>query len=162
MDNGLAHDVTQQDVDLEQFGILLTETARVWRSRLDAKLRPLGLSQAKWVALFQIDRGGEGMSQKTLAERLAIEGPTMVGLLDRLAKDGWIERRTAIKDRRSKEVHLTEQARQALSAITQAAREMRGELLVDIPREDLVRCMQVLALVRQRAETQYMEDRNDR
>ena len=153
----MVNQTTSHEVDLEQFGILLTETARVWRSRLDEKLRPLGLSQAKWVALFQIDRGGEGMSQKALAERLAIEGPTMVGLLDRLAKDGWIERRAAAKDRRSKEIYLTDQARQALSAIAEAAREMRGELLVDIPRVDLVGCMQVLGLVRQRAEQQRME-----
>lgn len=145
-------DASRRDVDLAQFGILLTETARLWRARLDERLRPLGLSQAKWVTLFQIDRGGEGMSQKNLAERLAIEGPTMVGLLDRLAKDGWIERRTTSKDRRSKEVYLTEQAREVLSAITQAAQEMRSELLADIPHDDLVTCMQVLATVRQRAE----------
>lgn len=147
MDNG-----SRQEMDLAQFGILLTETARVWRARLDERLRPLGLSQAKWVTLFQIDRGGEGMSQKNLAERLAIEGPTMVGLLDRLARDGWIERRTTSKDRRSKEIYLTEQAREVLSAITQAAQEMRSELLAGISHDDLVACMQVLATIRQRAE----------
>ena len=83
----------------ETFAMLLGEVSRDWRRRLDERLKPLGLSQAKWRALLHLSFG-DGISQRELSERIGIEGPTLVGLLDRLAKDGYIERRESRDDRR--------------------------------------------------------------
>ena len=74
-------------------GALLGETGRAWRYRLDQRLKPLGLSQAKWITLLKLAGAEDGMTQKELAERLGIESPTLARLLDRMAADGWIERR---------------------------------------------------------------------
>lgn len=128
----------------ESFGLLLAETARVWRSKLDQRLRPLGLSQAQWVALVHLSRAQEAITQRELAERVGIEGPTLVRLLDRMSRDGWIERRESSRDRRSKTVHLTERARAILSEIYAVAAQLRGELLRDVPAAQLKVCGDVL------------------
>jgi MarR family transcriptional regulator for hemolysin len=138
--------------NLENFGILLAETARTWRHRLDQRLKPLGLSQARWVVILVLNRYGDGITQTELAERAGIEGPTLVRLLDRMAEDGWIERRVSPTDRRAKTVHLMPQAQAVTVQIKQVARKLRQELLADVPQADLLQVMQVLEGVKRRAE----------
>lgn len=139
--------------DPSRFGAALAETARVWRMRLDQRLRPLGLSQAKWRALLNLARDGEGMTQKALAERLGIEGPSLVGLLDRLAADGWVERLVCPQDRRVRRIYLTAKARSTLEEIEAVATQLRRELFGDIPEEELRRCQEVLRRIRDKAES---------
>ena len=86
-----------------EFGLLLFGTARAWRTRLDQRLRPLGLSQGKWRTLIHLSQGGNKLTQKEIADRMGIEEPTLAGLLDRLQEDGWIEaarvaQRSAVQD----------------------------------------------------------------
>jgi len=132
----------------EYFGQLLGETARLWRSALDRRLAPLGLSRAQWQVLLHVVRSDEGLSQKELARRVGVEAPTLVGLLDRMARSGWIERTPCGHDRRSKIVHLTEHARGLIDRIEAIAAEVRGELLRDHDRDELECCMRVLGHIR--------------
>lgn len=136
----------------DQLGRTLWETARAWRNRLDQRLRPLGLSQAKWQALLQISRGGEGMTQTALAQRLGVEGPTLVRLLDRLARDGWIERRPCRDDRRARLIYLTPRSHETLQRIEAVAVQLRRELVHGIPEEDVLRCLDVLRRIRAQAD----------
>ncbi|HQU15813.1 MAG: MarR family winged helix-turn-helix transcriptional regulator [Gammaproteobacteria bacterium] len=136
----------------DNFGAHLGETARAWRNRLNQRLKPLGLSQAKWLVLLKLSHGGDGMVQKELAERIGVEGPTLVGLLDRMTRDGWIVRRDSRADRRSKTVHLTEQANAVTREIEAVAAKLRRELLADIPAEQLQCCQDVLQRIRNKAE----------
>jgi len=121
----------------ETFARLLGETGRIWRTRLDERLKPLGLSQAKWLALLYLHRGGDGMTQTQLAAGLGIEGATLTSLLDRLGRDGYVSRRESAHDRRSKTVHLTPAALGTIRKITAVAAQLRGELLAGISTRDL-------------------------
>lgn len=135
-------------------GVVATvhETARALRLKLDQRLRPYGFTQATWRAIFAIHRAGEGITQKALADRLGIEGPTVVRLLDRLASDGWVERRSCPEDRRSNRLYLLAPARQALAQIDAAAAQLRREILAGIPADDIRHCRQVLETIKARVE----------
>lgn len=52
----------------------------------------------------------EGLLPSELADKTAQDRATITGLLDRLEKEGWIERRPDEKDRRSLRVYLTADA----------------------------------------------------
>jgi len=140
------------DSDIERIGFLLAATARAWRTKLDQRLRPLGLSMGKWTTLAHLARGGDKLTQKEIAARVGIEEPTLAGILDRLQEDGWIARKSHTQDRRCKTIHLQERASTVLGKIFQAAQQLRHELLVEIPRSDLETCIRVLAQIRERAE----------
>lgn len=135
---------------IEQFGMQLAETARIWRNKLDQRLKPLGLSQAKWVVLLHLSRCDSDVTQKELAQKVSIEGPTLVGLLDRLSADGLVERRESPTDRRSKTVHLTDHGAGVIQQITRVARDLRNELFKGIDTTELQRCMQTLEMLRHR------------
>lgn len=137
---------------INEFGLVLFGTARAWRTKLDQRLRPLGLTQGKWRTLMHLSCGGDKLTQKEIAERMGIEGPTLAGLLNRLEGDGWITRQESLNDRRCKTVHLQRRSQSVLDRIFSAAHELREELLHDVPLEDLATCLRVLTQIRERAE----------
>jgi MarR family transcriptional regulator for hemolysin len=138
--------------NIDELGLVLFGTARAWRTRLDQRLRPLGLSQGKWRTLIHLSLGGNKLTQKEIAERMGIEGPTLAGLLDRLQDDGWIERRCSARDRRCKIVHLQRRSKAVLDKIFNTAHDLRRELIADIPQRDLETCIRVLGQIRAKAE----------
>jgi MarR family transcriptional regulator for hemolysin len=138
--------------NLSELGLVLFGTARAWRTKLDQRLRPLGLSQGKWRTLMHLSQGGNRLTQKEIAERMGIEGATLAGLLDRLENDGWVERRDSARDRRCKTVHLQRRSKSVLDKIFNAAHDLRTELIQDISQRDLETCIRVLSKIREKAE----------
>ncbi len=138
----------------QELGLVLFSTARLWRTKLDQRLRPLGLSQGKWRTLIHLSQGGDKLTQKEIAERMDIEEPTLAGLLKRLEEDGWVKREESPNDRRCKIVHLQRRSKAVLEKIFSTAHDLRDELLCDLPSRDLDTCMRVLTRIREKAEAQ--------
>jgi MarR family transcriptional regulator for hemolysin len=128
-------------IDPETIGPVLGGTARAWRLKLDERLKPMGLSQAKWRTLLHLSVAPGPLTQAEIAARLGIEEPTLVTLLHRLESGGWVTRRSSSYDRRCKMVHLGRRARRVIA-----------QLLADIPASQLRTCISVLVRIRDRAE----------
>jgi MarR family transcriptional regulator for hemolysin len=138
--------------DGETFGQLLHGTARAWRQKLDERLRPMGLSQAKWRTLMHLSLAEEALTQAEIAGRLGVEESTVVTLLHRLEREDWITRTNSPRDRRCKMVLLGQRARRVIAQINATAEKLRHELLADVPASDIETSMKVLTRIRQRAE----------
>jgi MarR family transcriptional regulator for hemolysin len=136
----------------ETFGQLLHGTARAWRQKLDQRLKPMGLSQAKWRTLMHLSIAPEALTQAEIAARLGVEEPTVVALLHRLEREAWITRTNSPHDRRCKMVLLGRRAQRVIAQINATADKLRHELLAEITHSDLKTCMKVLGRVRDRAE----------
>jgi MarR family transcriptional regulator, transcriptional regulator for hemolysin len=134
----------------QSFGPLLGGTARAWRLKLDQRLKPMGLSQARWRTLLHLARAEQPLTQSQIAARLGVEEPTLATLLHRLEAEGWVMRKTASHDRRCKTVHLQRRAQRVIDRINTTALKLRRELTEDIPPHDMQVCMRVLARVRER------------
>ncbi len=136
----------------ETLGPLVSDLARVWRARLDQRLKPMGLSQVQWRVLLLLARVRETMVQRELAERIGVEGPTLVQLLDRMARRGWIVRKPSSHDRRCKTVHLTPKARHVVRDIRRVTQAFRAELFTVVSPADLAQCSRTLEALLTRAE----------
>ncbi|MGH8127345.1 MAG: MarR family winged helix-turn-helix transcriptional regulator [Gammaproteobacteria bacterium] len=119
---------------------------------MNARLAELGLSQAKWTALLLLGKHPEGIVQRDLACHMDIECASLVGLLDRMAADGWIERRPCEADRRANLVFLSDKSTDTLEEIRRVATEVARDLLGDIPAADLKACQRVLDIILDRAQ----------
>jgi MarR family transcriptional regulator, transcriptional regulator for hemolysin len=137
--------------DQYRFSALLQEAARLWRQRLDRRLKHLGLSQSQWVVLLKVP--ATGLTQTVLADAVGVEGPTLVGLLDRLERNGWIERGVCQEDRRAKRVMLTPKAKATRAAVRKIASGLRREVLAGIDEARVEQCTAVLSEIRQRLES---------
>lgn len=133
-----------------RLGLRLAEVSRLWRLALDARLRPLGLSTARWVALVNLAAHPEGMTQNALALRVGIKGPTLVRQLDQLEADGWVERRDSPHDRRVKLVFMTPKAKPALKSISAVGRRLRAELLEGVEEAEIHACIALLDHLKER------------
>ena len=113
----------------ERFALALHTTARRWRNRLDRRLKFLGLSQAGWMTITSVAKIGKPMSQTELATAVGVEGATMVTMLDRLVRDGLVERQPSPTDRRIKLISLTEAGKAIFGKVCTEADLYRDELL---------------------------------
>lgn len=134
-----------------QFALLLKDIFRLWRTEINRRLEPLGLSQAQWQPLLMLYRCGKPMTQAELAIGIDVESPTLVRLLDRLGEKGWIERRPCPGDRRAHHVHLTPQAQRLCEQIVGIVDQTRAELLEGASEAELKRCVELLGRLKQRA-----------
>lgn len=103
---------SDHDADPGIFLFVMTRTARHWRRELDEILAHYGLTEARTRPLIYIDRIGNGLRQKDLAQELEIEGSSLVRLLDSLERSGLIKRKVGKDDRRERRLYLTPQGRE--------------------------------------------------
>ena len=78
----------------------------------NSELSGTGLTYRQAQVLICLEAQGE-MTQNELAAQLQIKPPTIVPILDRMEKDGWIKRLSSAKDRRKKIVQQTKKAASA-------------------------------------------------
>src|SRR3984885_13020602 len=92
----------------ERFSDALHSTSRSWRQAVDRRLKHLGVSQASWMTIAIAAKARSSLSQSELADKLGVEGATMVAMVDRLVKAGLVARHPCPNDRRINRVIITE------------------------------------------------------
>ena len=98
--------------DDEYIGYVLSDVARLIRTVFDRRVRGIGLTRAQWLVLTRLYRR-PGASQTELADMLEIDRASAGRMIDRMQKNGWVERRADSEDRRINRLYLTEDARRA-------------------------------------------------
>ena len=84
------------------------------------------------------------LSQSELADRLAVEGATMVAMIDRLVKAGLVNREASTTDRRVKRVILTPAGMKIYEKVKAEAVALRRDLLADIDQKKLLIATELL------------------
>jgi MarR family transcriptional regulator for hemolysin len=128
----------------ERFSNALHGTARSWRQAIDRRLKFLGVSQASWMTIAVAAKAHRPLSQSELADRLAVEGATMVAMIDRLVKSGLVTRELSTTDRRIKRVIVTEAGYRLYGKVKAEAAAVRKELLAKIDPVNLETATRVL------------------
>ena len=139
----------RQDWSEPTLGFLVHDVARLLRKRLEQRARAagIGLTRAQWQTLAYLARS-EGINQVTLAQLLDIEPITLVRLIDRLEAIGLVERRPDPRDRRQRNLFLTEKAWPELARIKALGAEVREEALAGVGAAERERLMDSLARVK--------------
>src|SRR5271170_6742411 len=138
----------------ERFSGALHNTSRAWRQALDRRLKYLGLSQASWMTIAVAAKAREPLSQSELADRLAVEGATMVAMVDRLVKAGLVNREPSTTDRRVKRVVLTAAGLAIYEKVKAEASALRRELLANTEPKKLLAATELLEAVQEIIDTQ--------
>lgn len=124
-------------VEGDMFGHVLMNLSRHWRRLLDVRLAELGLTDATWVPLFHLYVSGDGISQKALAHRVALDSSTLVRVLDVLETRQLVTRKTDAHDRRSKRLWLTDAGHAAIADVRAKLATVEAVLLQDMPAADV-------------------------
>ena len=111
-------------------------TSRALEQALNEELAPHGITYRQCQVIGWLALEGD-LSQSQLAERLRVEASTLVGLLDRMEKAGWIRRQPSPKDRRIKLVQPTPQVKPVWAKITECGRKVRARASQGLSEQEL-------------------------
>jgi MarR family transcriptional regulator for hemolysin len=128
----------------ERFTGALHNASRAWRQALDRRLKYLGVSQASWMTIAVAAKAPAPLSQSELADRLGVEGATMVAMVDRLVKAGLVIREPSTTDRRVKRVVLTQAGNLLYDKLRIEATAFRKELLAKMDPKALLIATELL------------------
>lgn len=120
----------------ESMGYWICSTSHAFRRALNTELEKEGITFRQWEVLAWIAFEG-GLSQVELADRLGIEAPTLVGILDRMERDGWLDRYSCPNDRRRKRIRATEKVESVWAKMVDCARRVRATARAGLSEEEL-------------------------
>lgn len=141
----------------ERFAHALHSTARAWRMAVDRRLKDLGVSQAGWMTIAVAARASAPLSQTELANRLGVEGSTMVAMIDRLVRDGLLERQASPGDRRVRLVVLTPAGEKMYGRVKKEGEALRRELMAGVDPAKLLIATELLEHLEKGANNAVLE-----
>lgn len=104
-------------------------------------------SAPRYLGLLCVIQANPGQSQSRLAEAIALKRSSLVPILDRLEREGLVERKATENDRRSNTVWLTEQGDTVVAALLREAARHEETLCQDLSpeqRESLISSLDII------------------
>ncbi len=128
---------------MERLGKLLVFTAKSARARLEQVLDEHGASMPHFIMLAALHEWPD-LSQRELADRVGINGPTVTHHLDRFEQDGLITRTPDAHDRRVTRVALTTKGERRHTVLSHVADRSDAELQAFLGERDAASLRRIL------------------
>ncbi|GAA0077047.1 MarR family transcriptional regulator [Clostridium sp. CTA-5] len=117
------------------YGHNVNQLGRNFTKKLNEKISPLGLYSSQWGIVLYLHKKGQ-CTQIELCKYLGVEAPTITRTLARMEKMGLVVR-TEGKDKREKNIKLTEKANEEFSKWYEEAISVELEATTNISEEEL-------------------------
>ena len=117
-------------------GHWVCKTSHALKRALSACLADEGMTFRQWEVLAWLSVNGD-LSQAELADCMNIEPHTLAGVLRRMERDGWLERRCSPTDRRRNTIHPTDKAEEAWLRAVQCCQQVRSQAVSGLSREEI-------------------------
>lgn len=118
-------------------GFTVNITAKAFQKALDLELRKnVGVTLSQWrvisMLVFQ-----PGLTQKEIADKVGIEGATLVPVIDKMEKEGLLKRKPDSKDRRVNRIYLSTKANSLWNSMIECALRIRKISTKDIAEDQI-------------------------
>ena len=123
---------------------MLKLSAKNWEKAADIEIQQrFGLSGAKWKVIAVLSLK-EGITQKQIADMAFVEAPTLVPVIDKMEKEGFLIRKADPSDRRNNLIFMTKKSIDIVDPIIDCILEMRNMGLNKISKKDMETAKKVL------------------
>jgi len=102
-----------------------------------------GLAGSKWKIIVVLSLK-EGITQKHIADMAFVEAPTLVPVIDKMEKEGYLTRQSDPKDRRNNLIFMTKKSKDIVDPIIDCILEIRNMGLNKISKKDMEIAKKVL------------------
>src|SRR6476661_9473288 len=128
-----------QKFDFENsIGFIINRTAKMLIQAFDQELRKeIGITFGQWKIIITLVNNDDGLTQKEIADKLGLEGPTLIPIIDKLEKDGFVTRMVDKNDRRNNRIFLTKKSFDFLNSMINCGENIKRILLKDISDVDI-------------------------
>jgi DNA-binding MarR family transcriptional regulator len=131
---------------LRNFGFLMKDISRLHSKNFERHALGLNMTMAQCKVLAHLERN-EGVSQVKLAELTDTDPMTLVRILDRMERDGWVERRAHPGDRRARQLFLKKAVLPVVQEMWRIADRARAEALAGLSAADREQLLGLLSRV---------------
>ncbi|MEF8792077.1 MarR family winged helix-turn-helix transcriptional regulator [Thiohalorhabdus sp.] len=131
----------------ESLGFVINHLARLLATDLADHLRPHEVTIGQYPLLLALWEE-EGITQTGLSLRLNIEPATTTNTLNRMERDGLVERQPDPDDQRGSRIYLTDHGRALEEPVTKAARAVNARAQQNLSAGEAVDLGHMLAKVR--------------
>jgi DNA-binding MarR family transcriptional regulator len=107
----------------------------------------IGLTRSQWWLLTYLFFK-DGINQSELAILMDMEKAPLSRLLDRMEIKGWVIRKNESKDRRTKNIYLSESVKPLISSMRDKAADYRSESLSILTNKDLNKLKDILQILK--------------
>jgi MarR family transcriptional regulator for hemolysin len=121
-------------------------TAHLIERAINDELLPHGITYRQWQVLAWLALEGP-LAQTELAQRMKIEPPTLVGVLDRMERDGLLIRESCPEDRRKRMIHPLPQAEPVWNLIVAGTERVRAKATRGLTAEQVETLITLLRVV---------------
>ena len=128
-------------------GFLIHDVARLMRNLFDKRMSELGLTRSQWWLLTYL-YFKDGIKQSELAILMDMEKAPLSRLLDRMELKGWVERKSESKDRRIKNIYLSEKIKPLINSMRDKAATYRKDSLSILNNQDLNKLRDLLQILK--------------
>jgi MarR family transcriptional regulator for hemolysin len=124
----------------------VTVIARQLRVTFDQSAEQSGLTRAQWTMIATVARN-PGATQRMIAEALEVREITAGRLVDRLCKEGYLQRRENPSDRRAYSVYLTRASQPLLDKLDELAKIHEAAIFAGFDARDVEKLDAYLDLI---------------
>ena len=121
----------------ESIGLMLKTSAKTWEKAADIELRErFGLVGSQWKIIVVLSMK-EGITQKHIADMAFVEAPTLVPVIDKMEKQGYLTRQSDPEDRRNNLIFMTQKSKDLVDPMIECILEIRNMGLNKISKKDM-------------------------
>ena len=136
----------------ESIGLMLKTSTKTWEKSADIELRNrFGLAGGKWKIIVVLSLE-QGITQKHLADMTFVEAPTLVPIIDKMEKEGYLMRQPDPNDRRNNLIFMTEKSEKMVEPIIDCIMDIRKVALNKISKKDIEITKKVLQQITKNTE----------
>ncbi len=117
-------------------GFITNNTSKRIADIFNARLNSYDVTRVQWIALYFLGTS-KYINQSELAEKMNIKKSTIVRLIDRMEKEGYVQRKKDITDRRITYIFLTALGKKLRKKLLPFGEEFNNLISRDISDEDM-------------------------
>lgn len=119
------------------FGFVIYSASKMMQKAFDLELRNrTGINLVQSKVIFALNMQS-GPTQRELADKIGVESPTLVPIIDKMEQDGYVKRKLDSKDRRIKRIYATAKADSMWDSMMECAAQIRKTAIQDLSESEI-------------------------
>ena len=125
-------------------GFVVYSASKMMQKAFDLQLRDkIGINLVQSKVIFTLYMQS-GPTQRELADKIGIESPTLVPIIDKMEKDGYVKRKPDANDRRIKRIYATSKTDSLWDSMMECAGQIRKISTKDLSEQEIKSALEVV------------------
>ena len=138
-------------------GYVVYSASKAYQKAFDLELRDkIGITVTQSKVIFALYLFS-GLTQRELADKIGVETPSLVPIIDKMEEDGYVKRKLDPKDRRIKRIYTTNKADALWDSMLECASHIRKVSLKEVSEQEVNSALETIKKITENLST-YIVD----